>query len=285
ARRNGSKVIYTAHGFHFCKGAPIKNWLIYYPIERWLANDTDCLITINEEDYKRSVQHHFKAKRFEHIHGVGVNTELFKAVDQEQKSVLRKLFGFQQNDFIMFYGAEFNKNKNQKLLIESLSLIKNEVPNAKLLLAGEGVMLDHCRNLAVKLGVEDMVEFLGLRNDIEKLLKLSDTAVASSQREGLPVNIMEAMSCGLPVIATDNRGHRELIHNNKNGWIIKNNNVKEFSNKMKFLAHDYQVRALLGENGRKLILKDYCTNKVLEELSIMYRSYMGEMEGAVWATL
>ena len=129
-----------------------------------------------------------------------------------------------------------------------------------------------------------MVDFLGYRDDIEILLKLSDVAVASSLREGLPVNIMEAMACGLPVIATDNRGHRELVINNKNGWIIGPQEVEEFSKKIKSLTKDRQLKNTLGSNGRKMILSTYSTTKILEEKSRIYRIYKDEND-AKWAAL
>jgi glycosyltransferase EpsD len=283
ARKNGTKILYTAHGFHFCKDSTRANWLIYYPVERWLANDTDCLITINDEDYKLAIQHGFKAKIISHVHGVGVNTDKFKPISTDHKRSLRKDMGYDSDDILLFFAAEFNKNKNQKLLIKSLSLLKDDIPQIKLLLAGDGQMVNSCRQHAVNLGLENRVEFLGYRNDIEKFLSISDIAVASSIREGLPVNIMEAMSCGLPVITTNNRGHRELISNNFSGWIIENNDYKEFSRKIKLLAQDIHLRSIFGANGRDVILKYYSIKKVLEEMSNVYQAYMPEMEGAKWA--
>ncbi|MDQ0198789.1 glycosyltransferase family 4 protein [Neobacillus ginsengisoli] len=282
ARKNGTKVIYTAHGFHFCKGAPIANWILYYPIEKFLSRFTDCLITINQEDFNLANKHRFKAESIKHVHGVGINTEMFKPIEKDQKDIIRKAQGYKTSEFLMFYAAEFNKNKNQKLLIESLAVIKNEVPNMKLLLAGNGPLLKECQEHAVTLGVDGMVDFLGYRDDIEELLKMCDAAVGSSFREGLPVNIMEAMACGLPVIANENRGHKELIENSKNGFIIKNNSV-EFSNKIKLLARNRNLKYELGLHGRNLILTRYSINKILEEKSDIYRLYMDEMEDAMWA--
>ncbi|MBT2758421.1 glycosyltransferase family 4 protein [Mesobacillus foraminis] len=283
ARKKGTKIIYTAHGFHFCSGAPLINWFIYYPIEKWLARLTDCLITINEEDYRLANEHHFKAGRIEQIHGVGVDTERFKPVDIKRKQMFREAYGYNSDDFILFYAAEFNKNKNQRLLIEVLSLIKKDVPEAKLILAGEGKFLDDCRKLAKDVGVETMIDFLGYRGDIDNLLKLADVAVATSKREGLPVNILEAMATGLPVIATDNRGHRELIVNDKNGWIIEDGNAYQFANKIKLISKENHLKTLLGTNGRQLILKKYSTSKILEVKSSLYKSYIVEGEDAVWA--
>lgn len=273
ARKTGTKVIYTAHGFHFCKGAPAANWILYYPIEKTLARFTDCLITINSEDYQLA-KDRLPAVKVEHVHGVGVDTERFKPIGEEQRNQLRQQYGYRENEFLLFYAAEFNQNKNQQLLLESLARIKDDVPNVKLLLAGRGPLLEECQKQAVRLDIEKMVDFLGFRNDIENLLKMSDLAVASSLREGLPVNVMEAMACGLPVIATDNRGHRELIVNHKNGWIIPLQDVEEFAKKIKLVAKDIELRKMLGSNGRKMIQSTYSTNRIIEEKSQIYEAYI-----------
>ncbi|MGJ7911434.1 glycosyltransferase family 4 protein [Neobacillus sp. LXY-1] len=282
SRKTGTKVIYTAHGFHFCKGSSFINWLLYYPIERLLANSTDCLITINQEDFNLAKTHQFNSKQILRVHGVGVNTEIFRPVSETDKHELRKEQGYLPEDFLMFYAAEFNKNKNHKLLIESLALIKEEVPRVKLLLAGEGPLLKECQDYAIQLGVDHMIAFLGYRHDIDVLLRMSDIAVASSFREGLPVNIMEAMSCALPVIANDNRGHRELIQNNYTGWTILDGK-HGFSEKIKILAANTDLRYQMGLNGRNEILTKYSIHKVLEEKTNIYRGLMADKEEMVWA--
>jgi glycosyltransferase EpsD len=281
-RKRGTRVLYTAHGFHFCKGAPLINWLLYYPVERFLSLFTDCLITINEEDYYLAKNHKFKANTIKHVHGVGVNTEIYKPIEETVKCKFKKNHGYNPHDFLMFYAAEFNKNKNQRLLIKALALIKDDIPQAKLVLAGDGPLLRECKELARKLGIESMVDFLGYRNDIVDLLKMSDIAVASSLREGLPVNVMEAMTCGLPVIANDNRGHRELVRNNYNGWLTQNN-PEEFARRIIELAKDQDLRIVLGLQGRKLINAKYSIYKVLEEIIQIYRHEMGGMEESKWA--
>ncbi|MCM3735040.1 glycosyltransferase family 4 protein [Bacillus cytotoxicus] len=283
ARREGTKVIYTAHGFHFCKGAPLINWFVYYPIEKMLAHYTDCLITINKEDYNRAVKHRFQAGSIEHIHGIGVDTEQFRPITETHKQSLKEQSGYKSDDFLMLYAAEFNKNKNQQLLIQSLSLLKNEVPNAKLLLAGNGPLMEDCKNLAFRLGVTEMVHFLGYRNDISSLLPMCDLAVASSLREGLPVNIMEAMACALPVVATDNRGHRELILNNENGWIVSHDNIVEMSNKIKHFIQNPNLSVQFGSTGRKMIENKYAIHEVLDETKDIYAMFMGETEELKWA--
>lgn len=281
-RRKGTKVIYTAHGFHFCKGVPIQNWLIYYPIEKHLSRFTDSLITINAEDYNLARSHRFKANRIYQVSGVGIDIEKFKRIDSYQKKELKKSLGYQPDDFLLFNASEFNKNKNQQFLIRAITLIKQDVPNIKLLLAGEGPMLEKCKKLANQLEVSHHVDFLGFRSDIDQLAPMCDLAVASSFREGLPVNIMEAMSCELPVVAVDNRGHRELIQNNKTGWLIKRFNLVDFSNKVKDLIHMGSLRNQLGVNGRNVIINQYSINKVLSEKIRIYQTVMKERGERLW---
>jgi glycosyltransferase EpsD len=269
ARKKGTKIIYTAHGFHFFKGAPLLNWLIYYPIEKWLSKYTDCLITINEEDYNLALERNFGGD-IRHVHGVGVDLEKFKPITLEHKRVLRNQLGFKENDFLLFYAAEFNANKNQQLLIRSLAEIIKDIPNAKLLLAGHGPLLGRCMKLAATLNVSDKVHFLGYRKDIIELLSISDVVVASSKREGLPVNILEAMASGLPVIATDVRGHRDLIKNGHNGYLVDLNKTVEMSEKIRELYHSTDLTLQMGRNGISKVESRYCIDVVVKMLNSIY---------------
>lgn len=275
SRKFGTKVIYTAHGFHFCKGAPLFNWLLYYPIEKGLARNTDCLITINQEDYHLADERRFRAARVEHVHGVGIDTERFKPVEESHRHFLRRGYGYSSDDILMFYAAEFNKNKNQRLLIEALAILKEDIPKAKLLLAGDGPLFEECRKLSAELGVEEMVDFLGYQDDIEWFVKQCDIAVASSFREGLPVNIMEAMACGLPILATKNRGHSELIENEVNGFVVEPGDRRNYAAKMLRLYQSREMRLKMGaENVKKM--NWYTVDQVGAELRKIYKGYMGE---------
>lgn len=282
-RNKGTKVIYTAHGFHFCKGAPILNWLLYYPVERILSKYTDTLILINQEDYHLARKHKFKAGSIEHVHGVGVDIEKYKPVHEKKKRELRKSFGYNTNDFLLFYAAEFNKNKNQQLLLHALALLKDKVPNAKLLLAGEGALLGNCQQLADQLGISGMVDFLGFRKDIDQILPMCDIGVASSLREGLPVNIMEAMACGLPAVAVDNRGHRELIENDKHGWLVSKPDAIEFANKLIHAANMTETGLMLSRYAREKIESSYTVDRILMEKRKIYEKYMEEWGEVRWA--
>ena len=209
-----AKVIYTAHGFHFFKGAPLLNWLVYYPVEKILANVTDCLITINEEDYMLAKKK-FNVKDIELVNGVGVDINKFnRKISETEKEKLRKELGIKKDDFVIIYVAELSKRKNQGMLIKAISLFNSEdkYKNIKVILPGKDSMSGTYQEMAKKLNVDDKICFLGYRNDIDKLMKISDLAVSTSRQEGLPVNLIEAMMVGLPIIATNCRGNRDLIN-------------------------------------------------------------------------
>ncbi|MCC2251538.1 glycosyltransferase family 4 protein [Virgibacillus sp. AGTR] len=281
-RKKGTKVLYTAHGFHFCKGGSWKSWLIYYPIEKYLARLSDSLIVINNEDYQLAVKHGFKAGEINKVNGVGVDPATFIPIDQAKKAIQKKSFGFQPDDFLLFHAGEFNKNKNQQFLIHALAYLKEELPNVKLLLVGEGDQFHFCKELATKLGVEHLIQFLGFRKDVHNLLPICDIALGSSYREGLPVSIMEAMACGIPIVATNNRGYRELIKCNENGIVLPQMDSRLLAQQIKLLSETPAQRQSLGENARDTILQYYSQSLVLEQLRSIYKRYMNEGEEKVW---
>lgn len=272
SRKRGTKVIYTAHGFHFFKGAPFKNWLVYYPIEKWLSKYTDCLITINNEDYKIA-KRKFKSETVKLVNGVGINIKQFSPPSLEYKLKLRNEYGFKVDDFLLIYVGELSYRKHQDLLIKTVYQVSNKIPNIKLLLVGTGDLLEEYKQLVNNLGLEDKVIFLGFRKDVNKLMSLSDVAVSSSRQEGLPVNIMEAMATGLPVVATDCRGNRDLVKNENNGYIVKDEKIQSFSEAIERLYLSEDLLKSLGKNSNNLI-KSYTLNKVLKEVEKVYLSYI-----------
>lgn len=184
-KKYNTKVIYTAHGFHFYKGAPLLNWIIYYPIEKICARWTDCLITITNEDYEFA-RKHLKAKNIEHVNGIGMNPErLRKELTQEEKNKFREILEIKNDDIVFSYIAELNANKNQILLIKTMKELKKERSNIKLLLIGEGPLKNEYQKYIKENNLEDEVKILGKRKDINELLSITDIYLASSKREGL----------------------------------------------------------------------------------------------------
>ena len=247
ARKNGTKIIYTAHGFHFFKGAPLLNWLIYYPVERLMARHTDTLITINKEDYHRAKKQ-FKTNVI-YMPGVGVDPKRFKPkLTVKQKLELRKSLGLKKDDFVMIYPAELNKNKNQTLLLHVLHEINKEDKSVHLLLAGKDNLNGYHKKLADDLGVAKNVHFLGYRSDIPQLLQMSDLSVSASHREGLPVHLIEAMFAGLPIVTTKCRGATELVEDGVNGFVVGFDKV-EFVERVQKIIENTQLRKSLGKKS------------------------------------
>lgn len=268
ARKRGTKVIYTAHGFHFYSGAPLVNWLLYFPIEWWLSRYTDCLITINDEDYTRAKKQ-FRAGEIVHIHGVGYDDAKFVGPSENTKRQLRAKNGYAEEDVLLVYVAEMNINKNQMFLIRALKIALEKNGRIRLLLIGPDGLGGENQKLAASLGIAERIEFLGQRTDVYALLAMCDIAVASSFREGLPVNIMEALACGLPVIATDNRGHRALVKDGVNGFLVGTKNPRALADKVLHLAENAREYAALSENAQVSVAK-YAQSRILEDMRALY---------------
>ena len=215
ARKRGTKVIYTAHGFHFFKGAPLLNWLLYFPVEWALARFTDALITINKEDYARAQK--FAAKKVYYVPGVGIDTTRFVA-DDEVCVQLRNELGISENEFVLLSVGEVNANKNHQVVIRALPKLKN----SKYVICGIGPLAEELKALATELGVENKLLLAGYQRDIGRFYQMADCFVFPSLREGLSVALMEAMGSETPVACTAIRGNTDLIEDRVTGYIIQN---------------------------------------------------------------
>lgn len=262
---SNTKVIYTAHGFHFFKGAPIKNWLLYYPIEYILARYTDVLITINKEDYDRA-RKSLKACKVEYISGVGLNTEKFSNVSVD-KLAKRIELNVSPEAYCILSVGELNQNKNHETVIKAIATLNNR--NIQYIICGEGPLEDYLKDLAMKLGLEKQVKLLGYRSDIAEIFKVADVFVFPSFREGLPVALMEAMASGLPIICSDIRGNRELIENGKNGYIVESNDSKEISFKINNIYQEIKANEQI-RNENQMKVKQFDIKCVINKLQKIY---------------
>ena len=255
-------IIYTAHGFHFFRGAPIKNWLFYYPIELFLSRYTDILITINKEDFNLAKKN-FKSKKVEYVPGVGIDLSKFYP-SKTVRNKYRKKFNILDGDMVLISVGELNKNKNHKVVIEALNDLKKT--NIKYFIVGRGKKEDELKILIKKYKLEKNVFLLGYREDVLPLLNMSDLFIFPSKREGLPLSLMEAMACGLPVICSDIRGNNDLIGNNDGGYLV---NLKHdnFKDKIELcLNSDLQIM----RNRNLNFIKQYDINVIIKKMeSIM----------------
>lgn len=258
------QIIYTAHGFHFFKGAPLKNWLLYYPIERWLSKYTDLLITINKEDFSRASR--FKSKKVKYIPGVGIDVDKINetSVDLEEK---RKKLGVPKNGFILLSVGELNDNKNHQVVIKAIGRLN--IPNIHYIICGQGINKNYLLELGEELGISNQIHLLGFREDVIEICKIADVFVFPSKREGLPVSIMEAMASGLPIIATEIRGTTDLVVRDQGGYLVKPTDVDAFMESIDTLYSDENIRKELSEKNREESEK-YSINRILSELYGVY---------------
>jgi len=265
-RRNKDiKVIYTAHGFHFYKGASWLNWLFYYPVEKWLSRYTDVLITINKEDYERA-KRSFKAGRIEYVPGVGVDVEKYGSVVVDRKAK-RKELGLAEDDFVLVSTGELNDNKNHKTVIQAVHRLNNL--SVKYLICGQGPLKNELLNLVQELGLEHQVMLLGYRTDIIEINHIADVFVFPSFREGLSVALMEAMACGLPVVCSDIRGNRDLIEDGKGGFLVEPKNILGFTQSMEVLFKDISLREGMGKYNKDKV-QEYDIGTVLDKMKSVY---------------
>jgi len=272
--RTKTRVIYTAHGFHFYNGAPLKNWLLYYPMEKYLAKNTDILITINEEDYNIAKRNFSSCKNIFKVDGVGVDLSRFYLHTENEKMLLRDELGYKKGDFILTNIAEITKNKNQIMLIKSLPELKKAIPELHVLFIGNGnysSIKQKLEYLINKLKLQDFVHFLGYRNDVDKLTAISDIAFSASIREGLPVNIIEAMACGIPIVCSKNRGHNSLIINGKSGLIFSN--TTEMKESIFKIYKSKHLIKKLTENAIEYS-KRYNCELIIEKMTEIYKQCM-----------
>lgn len=268
-RKKGTQVVYTAHGFHFYTGAPLKNWIIYYPIEKWLSRYTDLIITINNEDYKRAKQR-LKSNNTEYIPGVGIDTTIFSPKKKETQKI-RKELSIPYNAFLLVSVGELNENKNHSIILKALGQIKDKTIHY--VIAGEGPLRESLLTIAKREGCEEQVHLLGYRSDIPELYREADVCVFPSIREGLGLAAIEGMASGLPLIVSDNRGTRGLL-NSENAIVCKAHSVDEFKCAIIKLKHNPILCKELGaKNVEKARLFDV---KIVN--SLMKKLYMNLLD-------
>ena len=240
ARKSGTKVVYMVHGFHFYNGAPLKNWLLYYPVEKYCSRLCDMIVTINEEDYQRAKTFH--AERVEKIPGVGVNLDRF-APDPKTRLQWREKLGLTEENIALLTVGELSHRKNQHVILEALHILQN--PNIKLFLCGRGNMEAQLKAIAEQLDVGENVQFLGYCKEIPQLCCASDIFVFTSLQEGLPRALMEAMANGKPVVCSSIRGNVDLIENGKGGFVV-DNRADTVAEAIGALAKDTHLRDEMG---------------------------------------
>lgn len=264
-RKKGTRVLYTAHGFHFYKGASKKNWMIYYPIEKFFARYTDVLITINEEDCELANKK-FKC-RVERVHGAGVDSNRYRIADADEKRRLREELSLSGKVIVCV--GELLPNKNQAMLINAMPGVLKKIPDAQLIIAGNGSEYDKLYALIESLGLTESVRLLGYCTFMELYQRAADLSVSCSIREGLGLNLIEGMLSGNPVIATENRGHNELVKDGVNGFLVKQNDSEALAERIVQILSDDALAEKMSKEGYSVGMR-YSFAVVKNELKEIY---------------
>ncbi|MDR1571062.1 MAG: glycosyltransferase [Clostridiales Family XIII bacterium] len=277
ARRRGSAVMYTAHGFHFYAGAPIMNWLMYYPAERLCAGVTDMLVTINAEDFAFA-KARLPARRVRHMHGVGVDAGAIRAAEADVRR-LRDENGVPQDAALLISVGETNRNKNHITVLRALkTLLDRGVDGFRYLICGDGEGFGRLRGQTEALGLAGHVRLLGRRDDVIALLKASDVFLFPSFREGLPKSLMEAMAAGLPAVCSDIRGNRDLIRDGEGGLMARPDDVEGFAAAIQRMMDSPSTRLGMGRENMRAV-EPYDLGNVMREYEAIVAEAMELRDG------
>ena len=264
-----TKVIYFAHGFHFFKGCPIQNKILYKTIEKHYSKYTDSLITINQEDYEASKKMH--AKENYKVNGVGIDFNKYSKDPDFDEKKLKKEIGIKNSDFIVTSIGELNKNKNTLSLLDSMKYLKeyfakeNKDFNIKYLICGQGKLKPEYEQKIKEYNLEENVKMLGFKSDIQKYIQILDVFIMPSHREGLPKTIMECMSFGKPIICSNIRGCRDLVGDNEGGILCEPTNSQEFAEAILKLYNNKDLVEKYSKRNLKEI-KKYSLENVLKQI-------------------
>jgi glycosyltransferase EpsD len=271
ARKNGCKVLYMAHGFHFFKGAPLKNW-IYFPIEKIMAQFCDAIVTINSSDYAFSKK--YLKKQTYKIDGIGLNLRRFANVniDKQEK---REELGVNKDDFVIVSVGELLPHKNHSIILKSIK--ESKISNIKYLICGTGELIDEYKHIIKENGIEDKVKLLGHRYDVPEILYVSDLFIHPSTREGFGIAIVEAMAAGLPVITSNVGGINDIVENDKNGYKCDPSDSKKFIEKIDYLANNEAIRLEFKKQNKEKAKKYSIENSFSQILEII-KTCLGEVK-------
>ena len=268
---NNLKVIYTAHGFHFIKGAPRFKNLLFIFLEKLAGKWTDYLIVINKDDHEAALKYRIiNSANLLYISGIGLDSKYYDPdmVSVEDVEEVRNELGLGNGNKYFLMVGEFNKNKCQSESVQALYSLNN--PTIHIVFAGEGSTMSSVRELGKDLGIADRIHFLGYRKDVPRLIKGSLALLLTSRREGLPRCILEAMSLEVPVIATDIRGSKELLADGA-GILYQPGNIEDLRKAMDYIINNPEEAALMGSKGRKQVLEKYEIDKIIQLHESLYK--------------
>lgn len=221
AHKMGIKLIYTVHGLQFFKGGPLKNWLLFFPVEWFYARWTDAIITINKDDF--AISKYLPAGRTYYIPGVGtdiLSVEKIPAAQRRQlRQQMRKRLSVSDSDYLILSVGELSKRKNHETVLKAIKKLNN--PRIKYVIAGIGAEKDHLLDLIDEYHLNHQVQLLGYKKDLTSLYFAADLNVFISTREGLGLGGLDGVAHGLYMIGNRNTGMSDYVTSDRIGMLVK----------------------------------------------------------------
>ena len=259
-----NKIIYQAHGFHFFKGAPIKNWLFYYPVERFLAHYTDVIITINKEDFNRAKKFKLRNRgKVYYVPGVGIDISQYHT-DRQCRIEKRRELGLGDNNIALISVGNSIERINYSVAIEAVANTNN--PKLHYYICGQGSDEDveKIKILAKSLNVERQIHFLGYRADIKELFLAADIFLLPAEQKDLDGLLMQAIDSGLPCIASKIGKNADLLNDCKGGILCES--IEDYIKAIDKLANTPDLRKKMSLNNLGAI--QHCNvNEISEQMS------------------
>jgi len=267
ARKKGTVVMYTCHGFHFHNAAPKKNWIMYYPVEKWMSRYTDYIVTINKEDFNRAKTFH--AKNVRYIPGVGVDINRIKNAKVDKKAY-KKSIGIPEDCVMLLSVGEMIERKNHQVIIKALGKLKRD--DIYYVICGKGPLKEELEQLSKSLGVHTV--FLGFRRDIPELCNTADISAFPSRIEGLGLAGIEAMAAGVPLVSSNVHGILDYVIDGKTGYACDPEDVDGFAKAIDKLASSEELR----ESMRDACLKAVEPFEINNALNTMWNIYREKLQ-------
>ena len=265
-------MLYTAHGFHFYRGGPRSYWLSYFPVEWALSMVTDGLITINREDFGHASSK-LRCRKVYQIPGIGLDLARFRPLSGDRRTTTKAELGLAPDAFVLLYVAEFIPRKNHEFLLDALPGLAAAIPELHLVLAGQGVLMERMRDKVRQLELEQQVSFTGFTDKVPQYAAVSDIAVSTSRHEGLGLGLAEQMACQVPVLASEDKGHRELVDHGSNGYLYRQGDLQHFKDCVLDLYRHSERRAGFGLQAREKS-RQFGIDRSLASMEQIYRDFI-----------
>ncbi|NOQ74476.1 MAG: glycosyltransferase [Crocinitomix sp.] len=240
-KKPGVKVFYAEHENNQSKGRSLRMF------SKYALRKADAVVCLND-NYKAELQKKYKCKVPIHVIHNGVDTDKFKPTKDKKATPI-----------VIGMASRMIPGKDHINLLKAFKSILKNHPNTELHLAGEGETFEKVKALSISLELQNNVQFLGLLNEVEMLAFYSKihTYVLATHAETLSTAILQAMSCGLPVLTSDIPNNKLLIQPNETGWLYKDKNSLDLADQLNEMLSDLTVANKIGEKARAAVIERY----------------------------